>query len=201
MNTILFSQNVFRTNVKNLNHKKIHKELKKLDYKNIFSSQEPYFDTKQYTTTKFDILNRIPSGKELKLEMENQIKLAIESFGYQINSQIINSWATKVKPGNYSDWHCHTNFWLSLVYYPHGNFTISFLKPQMEYFDVPVKEQNSLNNITYTFFVQEGDMLIFPTYLQHKVGYNDTKMDRYSMALNILPKGTIGEDDGILTIG
>jgi uncharacterized protein (TIGR02466 family) len=201
MNTIIFSQNVFHTNVKNLNHKKIFKELKKLDYKQVGSQVEPYFDTRQYITTTVDILDRLPSGKELKLEMENQIKLAVESFGYQINDILIcNSWATKMKPGNYSDWHSHNNFWLSLVYYPHGNFTISFHKPKMDYFLVPIKERNSLNNNLYTFFVKEGDMLIFPAYLEHKIGYNDTKMDRYSMALNILPRGTIGEGDGILTI-
>jgi hypothetical protein len=85
MNTIIFSQNVFHTNVKNLNHKKIFKELKKLDYKQVGSQVEPYFDTRQYITTTVDILDRLPSGKELKLEMENQIKLAVESFGYQIN--------------------------------------------------------------------------------------------------------------------
>jgi len=199
MNTIIFSQNVFHTNVKNLNHKKIFKELKKLDYKPIPSPAKSYFDTKQYITTTFYILDKLPSGKELKLEMENQTKLAIESFGYQINSQIINSWAIKVKPGNYSEWHSHNNFWLSLVYYPHGNFAISFKKPRMDYFLAPVKQPNSLNSDLYTFFVKEGDMLIFPAYLEHKIGYNDTKIDRYSVAINILPKGTIGEGDGSLT--
>jgi uncharacterized protein (TIGR02466 family) len=199
MNTIIFSQNVFHTNVKNLNHKKIFKELKKLDYEQVNSQVKPYFDTKQYITTTFDILNRLPSGKELKLEMENQTKFAVESFGYGIDIQIINSWGTKTKPGNYSDWHNHNNFWLSLVYYPHGNFAISFKKPKMDYFLAPVKQQTTLNNTLYTFFVKEGDMLIFPAYLEHKIGHNDTKIDRYSVAINILPKGTIGKGDGLLT--
>jgi len=195
----MFSQDVFITQT-NLKHKNILKELKKLKFNKVSPQTPPNFDTKHHISKDFNILNNFSYGKEITLEMKKVLKLAIESFGFNCDFYIINSWVNKIQTGNYSEWHHHLNFWLSLVYYPHGTFSISFAKHQMDYFDIPVKTQTTMTNTLHTFYVKEGTMIVFPSYLKHKIGYNDTNIDRYSIAVNILPKGTIGVGDGKLTI-
>jgi hypothetical protein len=48
----------------------------------------------------------------------------------------------------------------------------------------------------FSVTVSAGTMIVFPAYLQHKIGYNFSEENRYSIAVNILPKGNIGVNDG-----
>ena len=42
---------------------------------------------------------------------------------------------------------------------------------------------------------EPGSLIIFPSYLQHKIGINNTKKQRFSLAFNINPFGKTGEGD------
>ena len=52
-----------------------------------------------------------------------------------------------------------------------------------------------------TFQTDDNLLLIFPSYLQHKVMPNNSKDIRYSLAFNVFPKGKISKDDTEITIG
>lgn len=200
MNIILFSQNIYLKHKVDLPHEKIFDEIKKLKWNRVGPHiKTPDYDTRQYIS-KYDLLETLPSKDLLKTAMEECITEAIDSFGYESNFKICNTWANKIWPHNMSEFHTHKNFWLSLVYYPHGNFTIDFKKHEMEFFDVKSKKQNSLNNNMCSVDVKEGDMIVFPAYMLHKIGYNDSKVDRYSIAANILPQGVVGREDGEIVI-
>jgi hypothetical protein len=200
MNITLFSQNIYLKNKVDLPHKKILNEIKKLPWDKVIPQiKHPSYDTRQYIS-KYNLLDIIPSKNLIKNVMKECVTEAINNFGYDSSFKICNSWANKILPQNISEFHNHKNFWLSLVYYPHGNFTIDFKKHDMEFFEIKTKKQNSFNNNMCSVDVKQGDIIIFPAYMLHKIGYNNTKENRYSIAVNILPKGVIGQNDGELNI-
>ena len=61
---------------------------------------------------------------------------------------------------------------------------------------MPIKEYTHHNQRQHVLRVLKGDLIVFPSSLRHKIGFNFTKQNRYSLALNILPKGNIGRGDG-----
>lgn len=198
MNIALFSQNIYLIKKTDLPHDRILKEIKNLKWNKVGPQiPVPDYDTKQYIS-EYDVLNNFSFEirKKIKLKFEIYLKEAIESFGFDTDFIIHNSWANKIKPNNYSEFHNHRNFFLSLVYYPHGNFSIIFKKHEIDFFEINIKKQNSLVNNTCSISVEEGDIIIFPSYMLHKIGFNNTKTDRYSIAINVLPAGLMGKEDG-----
>jgi len=198
MNITLFSQNIYLIKNTELPHEKILKEIKGLKWSKVFPQiLTPNYDTKQYIS-EYNILDTLSSEikKNIKLKFEHCLKEAIKSFGFDTDFIIHNSWVNKIKPGNYSEFHNHRNFFLSLVYYPHGNFSIIFKKHEIDFFEINIKKQNSLVNNLCSIPVGEGDIVIFPAYMLHKIGFNNTKTNRYSIAVNVLPAGIVGKEDG-----
>jgi len=196
MNLYIFSENIFLVKDIDLPHKEILKELKNLTYVKVPPQiRDPMYDTKQHITG-FKVLDNLYFGKQIKLKMEECLTNAIDSFGYESGFKICNSWVNKIEPHNYSEWHNHKNFWLSLVYYPHGDFSIAFLKNDVNFFDVKKKRDNPFTNNMFSVTVSAGTMIVFQSYLQNKIGYNFSEENRYSIAVNILPKGNIGVGDG-----
>ena len=203
---ILFAEGIFKVENINLNHKKILKEVKELEYENV-QSTDNLPTTKEGNFTEMSksirILDLLPSGNDLEKEISFHVQVAIdEFFGYDIKNKIINTWATKSNPGAVAGSHTHSNFWLSAVYYPHGSkkekFSIWFENSKYLNFSPHVNNCNILNSTAFNLPVQEGDLIIFPAYLKHKIGRNNSKKPRYSIAFNILPSGTVGKRDGFL---
>ena len=204
---ILFAEGVFKVENVQLNHKKILKELKKLPYKKInkFDGINVNSNKTEFTqiTESIRILDLMDSGQEINEEISRHIQVSIDHFfGYTVDSKIINSWGTKSSHNSIADWHSHSNFWLSAVYYPHGtkkdNFNLMFNTYKPFAWTPRVKEHNILNQSAVKIEVVEGDLLIFPSDLRHKIGENCTAKDRYSIAFNILPNGEIGDSDSYL---
>jgi hypothetical protein len=123
---------------------------------------------------------------------------------YDVGHNIVNSWSTRTSPGCSSDLHVHSNFWMSAVYYPfsNGGFEISFQSDRFDLtsYDVNKLENNCFNSTSWNYEVCSGDLIIFSAGVKHKIERNDTQDTRYSIAMNILPKGIIGMGDGTLTI-
>ena len=50
------------------------------------------------------------------------------------------------------------------------------------------------SNFMYINFLPEPkSIILFPSFLNHKVMPNETNKDRYSIAFNIIPKGEFGD--------
>ena len=59
------------------------------------------------------------------------------------------------------------------------------------------------DNVTaeqYQLTIEEGDVVLFPSHLEHSVRENITNLDRYSVAFNYFAKGILGKEEYQLKI-
>jgi hypothetical protein len=152
-----------------------------------------------------NILSILTDGDSIKEKFKNLIKDSLKDMGINQDFEIQNSWSTLVKSNGFSEIHYHANYWLSAVYYPSGtledNIKIEFSRPQILPWDVT-------NNPIDSFFfnnkckqiVKKGDLIVFPSYLKHRIFYYFGNLDRYSVAMNIAPIGKIGRNDSMVRL-
>ena len=178
--------------------KKTIDKIKKEKYE-LFSGYDGY-----YTKSNVFILDQY---KELKKQIENEKnKFIYEDLKVQtdIDFRMINSWFVKHKPTNYSAIHQHINSFISGIVYlevgpERGNIT--FYKDSMwrnifpDTFKVGVNSYNEINSSNWTFVPENGDIFLFPSFLQHGVSVNRTNKDRYSCAFNFYPQGLLMQED------
>jgi len=180
----------------NVDNERLIKELKKCKFKKTSEYN------KTYVTKNFQVLDIIPYGKELKNIFFEKILQTVNAMGYTTSFKIGTSWGTLTKPRSESHYHVHSNYWLSACYYPMGNnqedFKIMFKRPTPLFFDIPTNNYSSFNSIDYTLKIKKGDLIIFSSYLDHKICFNKTKKERVSLALNIAPTGIIGQGDSYI---
>ena len=181
-----------------VDHAVILKELENVKYKSVEDA------TQTYMSKSVKLLDTLRKGKNFKTAVDNEMTDTIHQLGYNIKHQLVNSWSTRTPPDTEGEYHLHNNFWLSAVYYPHGNqednFKIKFKCDRLNFshYDIPISNYNSINSSTWELNVKEGDLIIFPALLQHKIEKNTSKLARYSIAMNFLPLGKIGSFDGYM---
>ena len=77
-------------------------------------------------------------------------------------------------------------------------FEKAYMYPNLFHNCVPVtykkKNFNQYNIQEFTTNPVTGDILLFPSHLQHKVERADSKKDRYGIAFNVLLKVILGMD-------
>jgi len=139
----------------------------------------------------------------LKNKIEENVKHYLYNvFEYKMDYKFLNSWATKVEIGGFSQKHSHRNTFLSGVYYPLGNkdFKIKFYKENLGFWDIKTNNINFFNLTNICFNIEKDNtLLLFPSSLTHSIEKNISGTDRYSIAFNINPSGYIGEsDNGII---
>jgi hypothetical protein len=200
----IFSQSIVKAYDVELDHDAILKEIKGLKYVSI-SPTLPIFNS--YISKSIKIHEEMKNGPELTRVISNYIKIACEEhFKFNTDFRIVNVWSIRTNPGGHTTIHTHKNYWLSFVYYPHGelkdNFNICFKNSNDTFaYDVKVKEYNAFNQSALTEPVKRGNLLIFSANMQHSIGYSKSKKRRYSIAGNIIPIGIIGNGrDGTLEL-
>ena len=99
-------------------------------------------------------------------------------------------WAIINKKGNFNVEHVHANCHLSAAYYVKvpensGNFQI-FNPNSVSRNRFPKKSKpTEFNIVSAVLKIEEGDLLIFPSYLPHAVGQNETDEDRIVLSFNL----------------
>ncbi|MCG8416301.1 MAG: 2OG-Fe(II) oxygenase family protein [Pseudomonadales bacterium] len=145
-------------------------------------------------------------SKDLKvLDKDNELKKSFlgvlngytKTFMLYANEfRMTTSWFTKAEKGNISIFHNHGNAMFCAVYYfglPAGcKSKITFEKPFSNTFDLKPTEYNALNGPSYVFQMENDSMLVFPSYLKHKVNRHESNFTRKSLAMNFVPQGVIG---------
>ena len=144
-------------------------------------------------------------SKDFKLTDQNsiQFKFAVElqkyifdtfqKFGWETgknNIRITQMWAIINKKDDFNVVHTHPNSLLSAAYYvkaPNncGRFQIEDLNIVKRHASPLIANQNELNMNVAGLEVTEGDLLIFPGYLPHKVARNETDDDRIVISFNV----------------
>ena len=122
----------------------------------------------------------------------------------EMTFRMTNSWAVKHETGDWGQSHIHTNSVLSGVYYMDTNEetgNISFHRGVKDHV-LPLtarpgkyNKRNEFNTDVHHVDSITNRLVLFPSDLNHSVGENKSKWDRYSIAFNFFPKGTWGADE------
>lgn len=136
-----------------------------------------------------------------------------EILGVQddLDFEIQNSWINKHVKGQDNSVHWHSNAMLSGVYYPLANpndgdilFKRSHTYYNLFYDTVRVEFKegynNQFNTDLYNITPVSGDLIIFPSHLEHMVVPNENDSERYSLAFNLFARGTVGAGTSELKI-
>tara|TARA_S200002703_G_C3678672_1_gene208447 strand:- start:37 stop:669 length:633 start_codon:yes stop_codon:yes gene_type:complete len=148
------------------------------------------------------------AGKDYKIlkkykNLNDEINKAVNSTIKEIlmldNTQyeIFSSWLTKTEPKAFSKFHNHTNCWLSGVYYPKGDpgFGIKFNYGNVSQFQTSATDYNIYNSTEWNVVAEDNLLILFFSQLQHQITPNNSSKDRYSLAFNIIPRGSFGTMD------
>ena len=144
-------------------------------------------------------------SKDFKLTDQNsiQFKFAVElqkyifdtfqKFGWETgknNIRITQMWAIINKKDDFNVIHTHPNTYLSAAYYVKapkncGKFIVENPNIAKRHSFPPIAHRNELNLVLNGLDINEGDLLLFPGYLPHKVGKNETDEDRIVISFNV----------------
>jgi uncharacterized protein (TIGR02466 family) len=124
--------------------------------------------------------------------------------------QFAQSWLTYKKPGQFHKAHTHPNTILAGVFYydrQPGDAAICFSK-EVKSFNRPYIEPSLLDDYQDHLFSQDeiyftpkqNEFIIFPSYLSHGVPPNNTNRTRKALGVNVLTKGTLGDEHTISEI-
>ncbi|HXH02229.1 MAG TPA: 2OG-Fe(II) oxygenase family protein [Candidatus Competibacteraceae bacterium] len=105
--------------------------------------------------------------------------------------EITACWANVLAPGAAHRMHSHPNNFLSGVYYLRtqpGADTINFHDPRVQTGIIrpPVTALTAENTDQVVVRVQNGTLLLFPSYLQHSVDANMSAEERVSLSFNLM---------------
>jgi len=195
----IFAKGFLTCNLK-LDHDLILSQIKKVE----FNKTEHSLNDSGYQSLISKSLNILNDFESLRCGIEDSLNYYIRSILCfpNVGYKIFKSWGTLTPPKERSYRHSHTNSWLSGVYYPHDvDGGIVFHDPFPHHFQIDFpSEWNVFNSKTWNFTPQKGDLIIFPSYLEHSVKTNTSEYDRYSVAFNVHPIGTYGEGDSEITM-
>ena len=171
-----------------------------LDYdcdKRNSDSEKSYYNRQSKDTFILD-------NPELK-RIREFIQQKIDVFASQIYKStdkliITQSWLNKSGRGEHHHLHNHPNSIISGVWYPFVNKDL----PPIQFdndkkFQIQMKVRdggyNHFNSSYFTLPMNEGELILFPSNLQHSVPYNQSDDERVSLSFNTWAKGSIGNKE------
>jgi len=202
--TPMFSTPIFHTNIGAPDPITLN-WIKKLDYPHEASGHD-------HTEDKY-ILDR-PQMKNLKAKLKSVTDYWIhEVLGVQddLNYNITNSWINRHRKGEMNTIHWHSNAVMSCVYYPQtppNSGAIIWKRSHMYYnlFHDTLRPEfkdthsNQFNTDIHVVEPVSGDLVMFPSQLEHVVPPSDSNEERYSLAFNLFPRGTFGAGTSSVTV-
>jgi uncharacterized protein (TIGR02466 family) len=115
----------------------------------------------------------------------------------KVKLRITQSWLNYTKKDQFHHRHSHPNSFLSGVFYANANKDsdkIYFYDSRYCQITIPGSEHTPINSRSWGFPVETGDLVIFPSNLEHSVEVLTTDTVRASLAFNTFPVGYIGDD-------
>jgi len=210
--TPLFAIPLFHTHLGDLNV--ITKTwLKNLEYPYQGTGHEPIDQDQDLDLRGMYILDK-PQLKNLRKQITAAIDYFVhESLGVSdsITFDITTSWANRYLGDEYVIKHNHANSMISGVYYIETTATTAPIVFEQSYSHVNLfhsttaptfkkTKLNQYNSSTHTIQPRTGDLLLFPSHLEHTVPGSDSKDTRYSLAFNCFAKGHMGFGTGQITL-
>ena len=141
----------------------------------------------------FDLSSRETVGYKFLMKIQPYIADVFKSYGWVFNPQKVKCsgmWAIVNKKGNFNTEHIHPNSNLSGAYYvsaPKNCGKFKVINPHSISRDKfpPRENPNELNRLVAEHEIEDGDLLIFPSYLPHSVLPNQSDDDRIVISFNI----------------
>lgn len=136
--------------------------------------------------------------------IESALKLSSECLGHSVEGLTDTlSWVSFKDAGQEHSAHNHPNSYISGVYYYNdvgADTPIMFKRPRATFssYELAIPRNPEHNNEfsaeNFRVLPKKGDILLFPSYLMHYVPRNFSKTTRTSLAFNLMPTGSLGED-------
>ena len=147
------------------------------------------------------ILN-LPQLKNVKKQLDNCLNMYFKNIvcppdGVEV--YITQSWLNTTNSNEHHHMHKHSNSYISGVFYVHaeGESDKITFKAHDDMFSLEVenKEHNVFNSLTWWLPVHTGDILLFPSKLEHFVTTPTSKNTRVSIAFNTFLRGNLGAEN------
>ena len=163
-------------------------ELQKKDEEGLKRSNKGGWHSKNFQLTDSNSIQY-----KFALRLQKYIADAFQKFGWKIenkNIRISEMWAIINKENDFNVLHIHPNCYLSSAYYVKakkncGKFEIENPNLAKRHSFPEIAVINELNIEVASIDVSEGDLLLFPSYLPHKVGKNESGEDRIVISFNV----------------
>jgi len=192
--TPLFSSPLYHTNIKNeldiqevdaiFNNANLNKhELMLENIGNKFTCDQNILNANQVSTIYKAIKKHIDIYFYELLRAEKDIEIFITQ-----------SWINKSASGEYHQAHTHHNSFLSGTFYYKTNTNagqLTFADPKYTPLEYRKQEYTAFNSSLWKVIPDEYDLILFPSYILHGVGINNSSNLRISLAFNTYLKGII----------
>ena len=141
----------------------------------------------------FNLSDKNSIQLKFALKLQPYIIKTFENFGWKIkdkNIRISEMWAIINKKDDFNVVHTHPNCYLSAAYYVKakkncGKFEVEHPNNAKRYFFPEIEKINEFNLEVASIDIEEGDLLLFPSYLPHKVSQNNIDEDRVVISFNV----------------
>ena len=163
-------------------------ELKRNDEKGIQKSNVNGWHSKNFKIEK----DNVPYNF-VKAIHEHVKEVIVDGYGWKYIPEkvgISEIWAIINKKGTFNQSHNHPGSYLSAAYYVKapencGRFIIENPNMAKKYAHPEIENKNELNIEIDGLDIEEGDLIIFPSYLPHKVGKNQSGKERIVISFNV----------------
>ena len=171
----------------------INKEL--LDYISIEKSKNPEgqikSNVKGWHSNEFDLKEE--KLKSFITEISKNIGAAVNDMNWDLESQLVkitSMWSIINKKEAFNERHHHGGSALSAAYYVKAepdSGDIVFFDPRQAYvFSHPIsKKVNNINAQVKSVRPKTGTLILFPSYLEHKVNPNKSNEERIVISFNV----------------
>ena len=141
----------------------------------------------------FDLRDGNSVQVKFALELQKYILNTFKELGWKTenkNIQIKEMWAIINKKDDFNVIHSHPNCLLSAAYYVKapkdcGRFQIENPNSIKKHITPEIVNKNEHNVLMAGIEINEGDLIIFPGYLPHKVARNQSNEDRIVISFNV----------------
>jgi uncharacterized protein (TIGR02466 family) len=114
-----------------------------------------------------------------------------------VSLKITQSWVNYTPPNRFHRKHTHPNSLISGVFYINALRDLDkifFVKDDYKQILIPAREHNMHTSNIWSVPVGTGDLLLFPSDLQHMVEPTVSPQTRISLSFNTFPEGVIGDE-------
>ncbi len=152
------------------------------------------------TTNDSFVLNK-PEFFEIKQFIDKCLYEYVDNIygsnAYTTKLQITQSWLNFTNKDEYHHTHNHPNSLVSGVFYFNADEKfdeIAFFNPKYNQIELPIIKFTDYNINECSIRVKTGDLILFPSSLQHAVPNKVGDNERISLAFNTFVKGKLGNE-------